>query len=101
MKTKSAIWMAVLVTLSLMTAYWLGHQQGSRPGVVSLNIPGKSKQVGLSFLQGHNDLSRIPSSMVYPGGILVPPRKEPTGFQRGRDWADLSSRSAGADARAA
>ena len=51
--------MALLMALVASFAYWLGYQHGSSSSRVTLNTPGKLKQVGLAFRQGHNDVSRF------------------------------------------
>jgi len=59
----------VLVALVASLAYWLGYQHGSSPSRVTLNTPGKLRQVGLAFRHTRNDLA---APFIITGAVAAP-----------------------------
>lgn len=58
MKKKRVVGFAVLMCAVLTGGYWIGYEHGRSPSL-RIKIDGPMKQVGLSFRNDRNDITRF------------------------------------------
>ncbi len=69
MKTKSIIYIAVLMCAAVTASYLLGYHHGRNLTHQRLNSVSNLKQIGLAFRMGRNDLS---GPFSFTGSVTVP-----------------------------